>query len=621
MAFAARRGKRPAASQNANDGDAEEYSSAQPVVRRRLAAARHSVHDGGVKEHSAHDGGATHDDSAEEYSSAQSADQRWPAARHNAPDGGAEAYSSAQSAAHRGRHVCKRPAARGRDLNTAPVSYEPPDTVSVVPSGPAPQPAWAYGPLDGESWHAPPWADHIVHTLIANGHLPRRADGKRLVLQLWSDCSGINSEMFSWAELRDAILRIIGADVALSLYYTCDSDSQSLAFARRNHGPLHASDNITQRNFSRGEFWDTWRQDNFPIPAVGVDLYVGTYPCSPWSRRGARTGWDHPAVQAMHIGLQTLSYIQPAVWIVEVGELHEHASLDEVGSSINDVLMTNGRAYVIQPVRHLGPATQGIPMRRPRTFFIGYRHDVCPDLASGTHPLQSLIQNPAQMMCSYRSFLRMTHPYDWASVGHFAVGAALEYMSGNPCLCACDPYVKCPVHPCKCDKCGPDGLRCKWRKHILVMIEKEGIQTQAASMAGKMTYMNCLEMQGGTGPKQQRTRILLNTVALLPQSLPLQDSMLLVDKSQNPPFGSWPADGMVPTLTTSSQLWCMSAGRELQTWELAALMGFDCNKMDLSHYSEAWFRKRLGMAVHVPNFGLVMAAAMSHALRQILTAP
>ena len=33
-----------------------------------------------------------------------------------------------------------------------------------MPSGPAPQPAWAYGPLDGESWHAPPWADHIKGT-------------------------------------------------------------------------------------------------------------------------------------------------------------------------------------------------------------------------------------------------------------------------------------------------------------------------------------------------------------------------------------------------------------------------------------------------------------------------
>ena len=153
------------------------------------------------------------------------------------------------------------------------------------------------------------------------------------------------------------------------------------------------------------------------------------------------------------------------------------------------------------------------------------------------------------------------------------------------------------------------------------ILEKSGLTAAARNMEGKMTYIHALEMQGGVGPKQPRARVLLNIVALLPRSHPLNDTLMLVDKSQNPPFGSLPADGLAPTLTTTSQLWCMSAGRELTASELAALMGFDTKRMVLKGQTEAWFRKRLGLAVHVPNFGLVLAAAMAQPLKALLTMP
>ena len=114
---------------------------------------------------------------------------------------------------------------------------------------------------------------------------------------------------------------------------------------------------------------------------------------------------------------------------------------------------------------------------------------------------------------------------------------------------------------------------------------------------------------------------LLNIVAMLRQNQPLKDTLMLVDKSQNPQFGGLPTDGLAPTLTTTSQLWCMSAGRELQTWELAMLMGLDINKMVLKGQTEAWFRRRLGLAVHVASFGLVLAGAMAHPLQACLAPP
>ena len=67
---------------------------------------------------------------------------------------------------------------------------------------------------------------------------------------------------------------------------------------------------------------------------------------------------------------------------------------------------------------------------------------------------------------SYRGFLKISHPYDWSGVGCFYVGASLEYISGIACRCACNPYVACPVHPCKCA-----------RKHsVAVKIDHEYMQ-------------------------------------------------------------------------------------------------------------------------------------------------
>ena len=510
------------------------------------------------------------------------------------------------------RRVRQRPAA------VSPAEYEDLSAQSL-PQASQQLPEWVCMAPDGDEMPRLPWADHIVHTLVSNGHLPR-SSRKKVELQMWTDCSGINSEKFAWNELQDAMCRIIGAHVSLMLYYTCDSDAKSLAFAKANHHPKHVSSNMTQRNFTSGLFWCTLHEANFPIPRSGVDLYVGTYPCSPWSRRGLRTGWDHPSVEAFRIGLQTIGYTRPAVWIIELGELPESASLDEILSDIQSMLAQEDRQYIIQVVRSMGPQTQGYPIKRTRTYFLGWRNDVAP-FAEVVQPLHTLIRNPVDVTSSYRGFLKIAHPYDWSGVGNFCVGASLEYLSQSACCCSCNPYALCPVHKCKCDKCGPDGLQCAWRLLLQQMLEKENLVSQAGSMEGKMTYINALEMQGGVAPPQARGRTLLNIVALLPGSQPLRDTLMLVDKSQNPHFGSWPTDGMAPTLTTTSQLWCMSAGRELEAWELAALMGFDMNKMVLKDQTEAWFRRRLGLAVHVPNFGLILAAALAHPLQACLAMP
>ena len=69
------------------------------------------------------------------------------------------------------------------------------------------------------------------------------------------------------------------------------------------------SSSVSQRTFTSGDFWCTRCAQNIPIPRVGVDLYVGTYPCTPWSRRGKRTGYDHPDAEVSIIGFKTIAFI------------------------------------------------------------------------------------------------------------------------------------------------------------------------------------------------------------------------------------------------------------------------------------------------------------------------
>ena len=86
-----------------------------------------------------------------------------------------------------------------------------------------------------------------------------------------------------------------------------------------------------------------------------------------------------------------------------------------------------------------------------------------------------------------------------------------------------------------------------------------------------------------------------------------------------PHFGDIFAGGDTPVFTTSSNVWVFQIGEALRTRHMAALMGLDLSMVTFSeHMSESRFRQRLGMAVHIPNFGLVLLAALTPPLRACL---
>jgi hypothetical protein len=83
---------------------------------------------------------------------------------------------------------------------------------------------------------------------------------------------------------------------------------------------------------------------------------------------------------------------------------------------------------------------------------------------------------------------------------------------------------------------------------------------------------------------------------------------MVADTPQNLQFMSTATDGLVPTAAKSSTMCCLWSGRHLQVWEVAALMGFPIHDVTFICQWDVWFRGRLGLAVHVGNFGVALLA-------------
>ncbi len=69
------------------------------------------------------------------------------------------------------------------------------------------------------------------------------------------------------------------------------------------------------------------------------------------------------------LAFETSAYIQPAVWITELGELPEKEAIDKVIAAIREACSRAGSECTIQAVRDLMPSHSGYPVRRTRTFF------------------------------------------------------------------------------------------------------------------------------------------------------------------------------------------------------------------------------------------------------------
>ena len=108
-------------------------------------------------------------------------------------------------------------------------------------------------------------------------------------------------------------------------------------------------------------------------------------------------------------------------------------------------------------------------------------------------------------------------------------------LAQQGCTCSWDPYAVCLLHPCKCKKCGSGPVpACIWRKSHRDFITQEFPEDfLQPPNTDRITYVQCLELQGVPGPRSARERNLLNLATALPAASPLKHTLQVVDKGQS----------------------------------------------------------------------------------------
>ena len=439
-----------------------------------------------------------------------------------------------------------------------------------------------------------------------------------MTLQLWADCGGLGTAQIAATALGEALGRELGIQLRWNLYCYCDKDEVARDFVQRNFKPAHISDDMEHRNFETNEIACSTCGCNHSLPSSGIDLYVAQ--TTKWTRRGSRQGWDSPDIKPLKIGFKTIRYVQPALWLYEVPEgVRDHrcaaseSGLDQIQAFVSDLL---GNGYTIQTAKCVDPTWFGFPIRRPRVFMLGWRNDMN-SKERGRLALEAILGQPIANPVHFADMLKVEQALDWSKVGDFATTddfRALQAAGVDQCKCREDPMELCPIHACgpSCKSCGSDGLGCKWRKTMITYQSSHDVFRVAVPGATqKLAYVHAMALHGLVAPESPRLRNFLNVVSRLPDVLPLAQTLAVIDLSQTVTMASLRTDGAVPTLTTKSKIFSLALGRYLTTAELAFLMGFNLDEYNFQGCSEAWFRVRLGLCMHVASLGSMIAALIA----------
>ena len=512
--------------------------------------------------------------------------------------------------------VRKRPAAQQQGRPYAKQRCTPQPVQYVAEDFPTERADWQTPINVGDP---PQWAKHVVDTFVQQKNI-QPANGGNITLQMWSDCGGLAVEMMATKEVSDALLQSTGLTVKWSLYCACEKDQRTREFIKANYTPLHTSDDMLHRDLTQGQYYCDQCAANHDIPREGIDVYVAGYRCSPWSKKGRRPDFNHPDAQSLLIGIHTVNHIRPAVWLMETTEC-DHIVLDKVRDHIQNTLQ--GVHYHSHIVRNFNPTWSGYPTLHPRVFILNWRADVCPaDLV--LRPIDAVLANPFPLVHNYYSFLGLSRPTDWSRVDEYPNSSEQVAMQSNSdiaaCQCSVDPMVVCQLHPCRpsCGHCGQTGANCLWRRKMMNFLTEKLPTLASPRQQGKLTYLQVLELSGLKGPTHPRQRNCLNVFALLPQSRPLNDTLLLADLNQSVDAMVLQQDGSLPTLARNSSIFCLQAGRVLTSPEKAALMGISLGQVRFpAQCTEAWFKERLALSTHLASMGTMLLSLVAVPLQQM----
>lgn len=196
----------------------------------------------------------------------------------------------------------------------------------------------------------PAWAEHICEVLAPEFGKMKAAFGDRAVaLKMWCDCCGFATEMESWLEIERVLSEKLDLKVKIEIFCACDKEKHVLKFVGENFNPRHTSGDMKHRNFTNGTFHDNKSNIAVDLPREGIDIYVCCFPCTPWSARGRRGGFDDPESWLCQQMFDTIAFLKPSVFYIEnVGNCFKDPMWAE--AKIRFDAKTNGQFAMLEAV-------------------------------------------------------------------------------------------------------------------------------------------------------------------------------------------------------------------------------------------------------------------------------
>ena len=158
---------------------------------------------------------------------------------------------------------------------------------------------------------------------------------------------------------------------------------------------------------------------------------------------------------------------------------------------------------------------------------------------------------------------------------------------------------------------------CAWRATHKLFIQKHytsDAMTYADVIAMSkmiMPYTFVAEDQGGTLPKSQRQRNMLNIAAAHMESQPLVRTSTIMDVQRVMTRNGMRSDGLMPTRLSNSTFFSLRDADTIAVAEVAKLMGHDIDSLDLDNILETQFSHMLGMSVHLAVAGSIQIALIA----------
>ena len=223
----------------------------------------------------------------------------------------------------------------------------------------------------------PDWVNHVATAFqdkfeaIAQKQVP-------LHINVWLDCGGIGTEMHA-AECITKGLAPFGVDVSFHLFGGSDKCEHASAAVQHAFAPKHWSQDILDRNLGTGQFMcavhDT---DTCTLPRESMEVYSASFPCGPWSPRGARQGLKDPKDgDLIWKVLDAIAYMRPFLFMLEnVLEIATEGDGDVESSDLDKIVKVMKKklgAYHVIMLYGVCPSSFGFPIVRKRWHCLGSR--------------------------------------------------------------------------------------------------------------------------------------------------------------------------------------------------------------------------------------------------------